>query len=145
MEDTIRRALSIDRRSSARDRTIDITTTGARTGRPRRIEIWFHRVEGRLYLSGMPGTRSWAANLLANPSFTVHLKHDVLADLPASATPVTDEAERRAILTQIVDDLNQPQNPARIRQPTRVEDWMAGSPLFAMDIAGYGGDVRTHG
>jgi hypothetical protein len=31
-----------------------------------------------------------------------------------------------------VDDLNQPANPGRIAQPTRVEDWLAGSPLLAV-------------
>jgi hypothetical protein len=32
----------------ARDRTIDITTVGRRSGKPRRIEIWFHNVGGRV-------------------------------------------------------------------------------------------------
>jgi hypothetical protein len=26
--------------------------------------------------------------------------------------------------------MNQPHNPARIRQPTHVDDWMTGSPLI---------------
>lgn len=29
----------------------------------------------------------------------------------------------------MVDDFNQPHNPARVRQPQRVEEWMEGSPL----------------
>ena len=33
---------------------IDITTTGRRTGEPRRIEIVFHNFGGRLYIWGMP-------------------------------------------------------------------------------------------
>lgn len=45
------------------------------------------------------------------------------------AIPVTDEATRRHVFEYIVDDMNQPHNPARIRQPTRVDDWMKGSPL----------------
>ncbi len=129
MDDAIRQALAIDRSSPARDRTVDITTIGARTGRPRRIEIWFHRTDGKLYLSGLPGKRDWYANLVANPRFTFHLKNSVRADLPATAIPITDEAERRRIFTEFVDDLNQPHNPARIVQSTNVEDWMAGSPL----------------
>lgn len=126
--------------SSAAERTIDITTTGNRTGRPRRIEIWFYRAGGRLYLSGTPGRRAWAANLRANPAFTFHLKNGVVADLPATATEVTDEAERRAAFAAFVDDLNQPHDPGRIGRPTRVEDWLAGSPLFAIQIDGYGED-----
>ncbi len=36
----------------AQDRIIDITTIGRKTGAPRRIEIWFHRVDGRYYITG---------------------------------------------------------------------------------------------
>ena len=34
--------------------TIDITTTGRRTGLPRRIEITYHSFDGHLYISGIP-------------------------------------------------------------------------------------------
>ena len=37
------------------DRVIDITTTGRKSGQPRRIEIWFHNLDGALYLTGLPG------------------------------------------------------------------------------------------
>ncbi|MBA2313903.1 MAG: hypothetical protein H0V87_00825 [Chloroflexi bacterium] len=47
MDDRTRRALS-------RGHLIDITTTGRRSGAPRRIEIAFHNIEGRLFVSGMP-------------------------------------------------------------------------------------------
>ena len=136
-ENAVRRALAIDRSSPAIDRTVDITTIGRRSGRPRRIEIWFHRVGGKLYLSSPPARRGWYANLRANPAFTFHLKNSVVADLPATAKPVTDEAERRRILTEIVDDLNQPSNPGRISQPTNVDDWMAGSPLLEVSLDGW--------
>ncbi len=39
----------------ARGGVIDITTTGRKTSQPHRIEIVFHNVGGRLYISGMPG------------------------------------------------------------------------------------------
>jgi len=87
------------------DRVIDITTTGRNSGQPRRIEIWFHRVDGRFYITGTPGRRSWYANLIAHPDFTFHLKHSAQADLPATATPVTDPAERARITEAIVADL----------------------------------------
>ena len=35
----------------AQDRVIDITTTGHKSGAPRRIEIWFFRSGGRIYLT----------------------------------------------------------------------------------------------
>ena len=59
---------------------IDITTTGRKTGRPRRIEIRFHNIDGHLYITGTPGRpRDWYANLLAHPEFTFHLKCDLAA------------------------------------------------------------------
>ena len=39
----------------AENRTIDITTTGPRTGEPRRIEIWAWPLDGTVYLTGAPG------------------------------------------------------------------------------------------
>ena len=35
-----------------RDGTIDITTTGARSGLPRRNEIWFMQLAGRTFITG---------------------------------------------------------------------------------------------
>ena len=83
--------------------TIDITTIGRQTGEPRRIEIVFHDIEGRLYISGIPRTsrRGWLGNLEANPRFTFHLKGATNADLPATARVITDEAERRVILQTV--------------------------------------------
>ena len=45
-DEAVVRALSIGPGSSRADRTIDITTTGRRSGQPRRVEVWFHRVDG---------------------------------------------------------------------------------------------------
>ncbi|WBB61876.1 nitroreductase/quinone reductase family protein [Streptomyces sp. WMMC500] len=120
----IRRAIEITPAAGTRERIIDITTLGRRTGRARRIEIFFYRAAGTTYLcSGAGGAATdWHANLLANPHFTFHLKNGIRADLPAHATPVTDPAERQAVLAEIVADLNQPHDPGTIR-PTRLEDW----------------------
>jgi deazaflavin-dependent oxidoreductase (nitroreductase family) len=97
MDDSIRRALS-------RGHTIDITTTGRRTGQDRRIELVFHNVDGRLVISGSPShrKRAWILNLEANPHLTFHLKRSVHADLPATAHVITDPTERRAIGEWIV-------------------------------------------
>lgn len=124
LPDPVRAAIEITPAAGTRERIVDITTTGRRSGRPRRIEIFFYRAGGRTYLcSGAGGgATGWYANLLATPAFTLHLKHGVRADVAARATPVVDPAERRAVLAAIVDDLNQPHDPGTIR-PTRLEDW----------------------
>lgn len=83
--------------------TVDITTTGRKTGLPRRIEVTFHNLDGRIFISGHPGARDWLANLLAQPEFTFHLKGAVEADLPAVARSVTDPNERRAVLTRVAE------------------------------------------
>ena len=71
----------------AKGGVIDITTTGRRSGRPRRIEVVFRNIDGRIYISGTPSPRrrSWLANLDAQPELTLHLKGRVRADLPAHA------------------------------------------------------------
>ncbi|QQQ80100.1 nitroreductase family deazaflavin-dependent oxidoreductase [Saccharothrix sp. 6-C] len=124
LPDHVRRAVEITPAAGTAERIIDITTLGRRTGRAHRIEIFFYRAAGATYLcSGAGGAATdWHANLLANPDFTFHLRNGVRADLPARATPVTDPAERQAVLAEIVADLNQPHDPGTIR-PTRLEDW----------------------
>ncbi len=89
-------------RALERGQVIDITTTGRKSGEPRRIELVFHNVDGRILISGRPGyPRGWIANLAADPTMTFHLKRDVAADLPARGRVVTDRAEREQLLTPI--------------------------------------------
>jgi deazaflavin-dependent oxidoreductase (nitroreductase family) len=118
MDESIKHALE-------HDRTIDITTTGRKTGQPRRTEIWFHNVEGRLYITGTPGRRNWYANLLAHPEFTFHLKQSTRADLPARATAVLDKAQRREIMATIHQKLSGQRD---------LEAWVEDSPLVAVEL-----------
>jgi deazaflavin-dependent oxidoreductase (nitroreductase family) len=107
--------------------TIDITTTGRRSGKPRRIEIVFHRIDGRIWISGIPSPRSraWLANLEADPHLTFHLKGPVaVADLPATARIVDDESERRHILERV----------ARAWRRTDVDRMVEQSPLIEVTI-----------
>lgn len=109
-----------------RDSLIDITTRGRKTEQPRRLEIRFHNLEGHLYITGRPPRRrDWYANLLAHPEFTFHLKQSVQADLPARATPILDQARRRAILAAIHQKLGRYQD---------LEAWVASSPLVAVEL-----------
>jgi deazaflavin-dependent oxidoreductase (nitroreductase family) len=88
----------------ARGGLIDITTTGRRTGLPRRLEIVFHNMDGRIVISGMPSrrTRAWIRNLEADPRMTLHLKGVLDADLPGTARVITGPAERRAVAEWLV-------------------------------------------
>ena len=105
---------------------VDITTTGRKSGDEHRLEIMFHNIEGRLYISGMPSPRrrSWLANLSSNPRFTFHLKGAVRADLPATARIIDDETERREILPHI----------ARVWNRKDVEVMVKQSPLIGVSI-----------
>jgi len=122
MDDSIRDAL-------AHSGIIDITTTGRRSGEPRRIEIAYHVIGGCIYISGMPRAdrkRAWLYNLESDPKFTVHVKRGASADLPATARVITDEAERRAILADV----------ARAWNRTDLENMVANSPLIQVTIDG---------
>ena len=131
MRADVRAALAISRSSTMEDRTVDITTTGRRSGKARRIEIVFYRFEDSVYLSGIPGprTRDWLANLAADPHFTFHLKHGVVADLPAEAEVITDPAERRRVLANFVDEFNHRHRPDGPWGVAVLDQWVEGSPL----------------
>ena len=136
MRDDVRDALAISPTSTMEDRTIDITTTGRSSGRLRRIEIVFYRFEESTYLSGIPGprTRDWLANLIADPHFTFHLKHGVVADLPAVATVITDPTERRRVLSHFVGQFNERNGPDGPWPRARLEEWVESSPLAKVVI-----------
>ena len=122
MNDRIRLALDSDR-------LVDITTTGRKTGGQHRIEVGLRHLDGQIYLSNSPGKRDWAANLLAKPEFTYHLKQSTQIDLAVRATPITDAHQRRELLTKILtkeDHLDQ------------LEARMEGSHLFRVDVLGAG-------
>jgi deazaflavin-dependent oxidoreductase (nitroreductase family) len=120
VDERIQRALS-------RGHRIDITTTGRKTGTARRIEIVFHNIDGRIYISGSPSRRkrAWIANLEHDPHMTFHLKGAIAADLPATARIITDERERRTILEQVARNWNR----------TDVDVMMDQSPLIEVTLA----------
>jgi len=89
--------MTLDFDALASHQTIDITTLGRRTGRPRRIEIWWFRVDDRFVITGTPGKRDWLANLKANPRLIVHVGG---RDLESTASPVDDVVFRRRVFTR---------------------------------------------
>jgi deazaflavin-dependent oxidoreductase (nitroreductase family) len=136
MRDDVRQALAITDTSTIEERTIDITTTGRRTGQPRRIEIVFYRLDSDVYLSGIPAptTRNWLANLVAEPRFIFHLKHGVIADLPATATVITDPAERRRVLAVFVEQFNHRRETGSPWPEAALDEWVEYSPLAKVNF-----------
>jgi deazaflavin-dependent oxidoreductase (nitroreductase family) len=114
MDEQVKRALE-------RGRVADMTTVGRKSGEPRRIEIWFHNLDGGIYITGSPGRRDWYANLLDNPALTLHLKEGIEANLPARATPIVDPSAKRALLARIMRNIG---------RSADLEDWVARSPLI---------------
>jgi deazaflavin-dependent oxidoreductase (nitroreductase family) len=116
MDEQVRQALRMSQ-------VIDITTTGRRTGQPRRIEIVDHVIDGRIFISGTPRprTRAWIHNLSADPTLTVHLKTPVAADVPATARIVTDADERRRVFEWIT---------THAWRTMDIDEMMAMSPLI---------------
>ena len=107
----------------ANDLVIDITTTGRASGDPRRLEIWFHNVDDRYYITGRPGPRSWYANVLASPGVTFHFKESATADLEGRARAITDPAEKRQFFL----------DARKLREyinADNVQEWVDGSPLI---------------
>ena len=118
-----------ERVSSAlhRSQVIDMTTTGRRTGLPRRIEIFLHHDDGELFITGQPRTdrtRAWIHNVTADPRVTLHLKQTLAADVPATARVVTDPAERRPYI----------EAAARRWRRTDVDAMLAHSPLIVLTV-----------
>ena len=86
----------------------------------------FHQIEGQVYITGRPPRRrDWYANLLAHPEFTFHLKESLQADLPARATPILDQARRRAIIAAIHQKRGVYQ---------KVAAWVEHSPLVSVEL-----------
>ena len=80
---------------------VDITTTGRRSRQPRRIEIWAHLIEDRIFITSSPGRRNWYANMLAQPDIVLHVKHGTKSDIPVTARPIIDPDERHVMFDRI--------------------------------------------
>jgi deazaflavin-dependent oxidoreductase (nitroreductase family) len=119
----------------------DITTTGRKTGRPRRIEIYFHHFDGAFYLTGRPGfKRDWQANIEANPEFMLHLKRRVTADVPVSGEPEPDREERSRILFRALTE-SWGSDPGTARAD--LDRWVESSPFIRFRPVGPGPNDRA--
>ncbi|GAA1977348.1 hypothetical protein GCM10009817_17180 [Terrabacter lapilli] len=106
---------------------IDLTTTGRRSGQPRRIEIFLHYDDGQLFITGMPRsdrTRDWIRNIEADPHVVIHLKQSAVVDVNATARVVTDPDERRPYI----------EAAARRWRRTDIPEMLEHSPLIVLTV-----------
>jgi deazaflavin-dependent oxidoreductase (nitroreductase family) len=81
--------------AAAREREVQFTTFGRKTGKPRRVTIWIGADAKRLFIrSGQGMRRHWPQNLLAKGEGLVRLGK---ADVKVKPRLVTDPAEARAV------------------------------------------------
>jgi len=91
-ETSPRRAWYID--AAALEREVRLTTTGRKSGKPRRVTIWITTDGERLFIrSGAGLRRDWPQNLMSRSSATLRLAG---RDLEVTARHVEDPAEARA-------------------------------------------------
>lgn len=111
---------------------IDIITTGRRTGKLRRTELYLHNLDEVLYLTGRPGRpRDWVANISAHPVITLRTKQGT--DIAASGTVIRDPGTKASIIKR-----------ARVQSwgvdPTvadaEIELWVEDAPLVRVYVDG---------
>jgi len=138
MEPTIdAEVMSTLRTALTADKTIDIVTTGAKSGLQRTVEIWFMNLSGQIIICGTNGEtpvgepmpRDWLANLRAHPAFVFRLKESVKHDIPADARVVTDPEERRDIMTA-------PETAWYREQNDTVDQLVAHAPIVEVRFTG---------
>jgi len=77
--------------------TLELSSTGRRSGQVRTVTIWFVRDGARLYVqSGKEGNTDWYHNVLANPAVTLRIG---TLRLQGQARRVDDPAESERVHT----------------------------------------------
>ncbi len=81
--------------AAAREREVQLTTLGRKTGEPRRVTIWIGTDGKRLYIrSGQGMRRHWPQNMLAKGEGVVRLAK---SEVKVKPRLVTDPAEAREV------------------------------------------------
>ena len=106
--------------------TCDLDTVGRRSGRPRRVEIWYVVADQQIVVTGTPGARHWLGNLREHPQAVLCLREPALR-LHVTAHEVTDPHTRRRIAEQAWRV-----QPWYAEQPYSLDDWVAGSPMVIL-------------
>ena len=115
-----------------------LTTTGRRTGRPHRIEIWFAAEDGRLYLlAGGRERADWVRNLLADARVTVELGDETHAGAARVLEAGTAEDRRaRELLVAKYREGDNLDEWGRTALPAAIEFPVDGEPESDPERAG---------
>lgn len=108
--------------------TVDITTIGRRSGRPRRIEIWMFAFEESFVVTGTPGRRDWYANILADPRVTIHVKYPDPFDVHSMAAVVDDNRFRRRFFAA--------RGPSWYRSQVELDRLVSAAPMVSLTPVG---------
>jgi deazaflavin-dependent oxidoreductase (nitroreductase family) len=86
--------------AAAREREVQLTTYGRRTGTPHRTVMWLSGDGRRLFVRSGGGLgRDWPRNLLARGRGVLHVGG---LDVPVAARHVTDAAEARSVSDLVI-------------------------------------------
>jgi deazaflavin-dependent oxidoreductase (nitroreductase family) len=101
-----------------------LTTTGRRSGRPHRIEIWFALGPDAVYLLSGGGDRSdWVRNLIVSPDVTLELG----AERRAAKARVVKDPEEDALARRLLVEKYRP------RYRGELDEWGRTSLPVAID------------
>jgi deazaflavin-dependent oxidoreductase (nitroreductase family) len=81
--------------AAAREREVELTTYGRKTGNPHHVTIWIWGDDQRLFITSGQGLgRDWPQNLLATGRAVLHVGS---FELPVTSRHLADPAEARSL------------------------------------------------
>ena len=101
--------------AAAREREVTLTTTGRKTGKPRKVTIWISTDGRRLFIrSGQGMKRDWPQNLVAKGEATLELDG---RNVKVKPRRVTDPAEAREVSRLVRDKYGPTVKPSKPDEP----------------------------
>jgi deazaflavin-dependent oxidoreductase (nitroreductase family) len=114
------------------ERFCHLTTTGRRSGRPRRIEIWFAADDGEtIYLlAGGRERAGWVRNLRASPAVTVEIGEGRFSGTARVVEGETEDATARRLVYE------------KYRDDDDLQEWRDTALPVAIDLRGPGSAAK---